>query len=170
MYTLDNVDRTVIVSDDDGVTEILPRVRTRFNYDPVLSSRAVRVDTSVSPDKAKQSFKDECDINTIVGRFMKTGQVPASAKAPMYGDFNGVNDFQTAMNAVIAAEEAFMEFPSDVRKRFANDPQMMMEFVADPDNKDEAIKLGLIPKPKAPAPEPPPMKVHVVASDAPKGA
>ena len=42
----------------------------------------------------------------------------------------------------------FDNLPSDVRNRFNNNPAQLLDFVADPENKEEAIELGLLPKPE----------------------
>lgn len=96
------------------------------------------------PSRAKQSFKDECDINTIVRRFGITGQLPVGVRMPTYGDFTEVQDFQGAMNAIAQAREAFDQMPAHVRKRFDNDPQRFVEFCSDEGNREEAVKLGLV--------------------------
>lgn len=92
----------------------------------------------------QQEFAKDCDINEIVRRFGLTGQLPDQLRLPEYGDFAGVGDFATAMQAVRNAEEGFMELPAELRARFANDPQRLMEFLADAGNRDEAVKLGLV--------------------------
>lgn len=93
---------------------------------------------------AQQHFKEECDINVIVKRFGLTGEMPEGLHLPVSGDFTGIVDFQTAMNAVVEAQENFMAMPAAVRARFANDPQRLMEFLADDGNRAEAEKLGLV--------------------------
>lgn len=93
---------------------------------------------------AQQHFKEECDINEIARRFGLTGEMPQNVKVPVSGDFTGVVDFQTALNAVREAQDGFMSMPAEVRARFANDPQRLMEFLADDRNRDEAVKLGLV--------------------------
>lgn len=112
--------------------------------------------------RTQQQFAEESDINTIVNRFLKTGQLPDNVRVPQYGDFTEVMDFQTAMNAVREAQESFDRLPGQMRARFHNDPQELLEFVSDADNYDEALKLGLVqprpepaPVPEAPAPVPP---------------
>lgn len=97
---------------------------------------------------AQQHFKEECDINEIVRRFGLTGEMPENVRLPVSGDFTGIVDFQTALNAVVEAQESFMALPAEVRARFANDPQRLMEFLADEKNRDEAVKLKLV-NPKA---------------------
>lgn len=97
--------------------------------------------------RAQQQFKEECDINTIVKRFGLTGEIPGEYRVPVSGDFTGISDFHSAMLAVRQAQEAFMELPAEVRARFNNDPQLLMDFVDDGKNKDEAMKLGLLNPP-----------------------
>ena len=77
-------------------------------------------------------------------------------RIPQYGDFVDIPDFQSAMNAVIGAQRSFDALPANVRKRFANSPQALMEFMSDPENRDEAVRLGLVNPPSAsssPTPE-----------------
>lgn len=95
----------------------------------------------------QQEFKDECDINEIVRRFGLTGQLPDNYRAPVSGDFTGISDFKTAMDAVRAAQDRFMEMPAELRARFDNDPQKLIGFLDDEKNREEAIKLGILNKP-----------------------
>lgn len=99
----------------------------------------------------KQAFKDECDINNIVRR-NADGQAVThlNPNTPQYGDFANVDDYQTAIHAVRAAEEQFAALPALIRERMANDPANLVAFAQDPNNLDEAVKLGLIPAPEEP--------------------
>lgn len=94
----------------------------------------------------QQHMKDECDINNIVRKFGVTGLLPQAVRLPTFGDFTGVGDYQSALNAVMAAEKSFEAIPADLRKRFDNDPQKFVEFCSNPDNIDELRDLGLAPK------------------------
>jgi phage internal scaffolding protein len=91
----------------------------------------------------QQQFRDESDINNIVDRFMKTGHLPDPVSMPQYIDYEGVFDFQSAMNVVRQADENFMRMDAKVRARFHNSPQEFLEFFADPANTEEAVRLGL---------------------------
>jgi len=91
----------------------------------------------------QQQFKEDSDINTIVDRFMKSGVLPNPVNMPQYVDYEGVFDFQSAMNVVRQADENFMRMDAKVRARFNNSPQEFLEFFANPENTDEAIRLGL---------------------------
>jgi len=97
----------------------------------------------LDPSLTQQQFKEESDINTIVDRFMKTGVMPDSVSMPQYVDYEGVFDFQSAMNTIRAADENFMRMDAKVRARFHNSPQEFLEFFANSDNFDEAVRLGL---------------------------
>lgn len=139
-----------------------PFVRNPYNYDRDVASFATGLfceDVSLT----KQSFAEECDINTIVRRFNLTGQLPDNVGAPTYADFDEVYDFHTAMNAVAKAQEAFDEMPAAVRARFNNDPASFVDFCSDDANRSEAEKLGLV---FAKAAEIAPVKVPDKPSDA----
>lgn len=122
-------------------------VRNPYNYDAVVASDECGVDCSGDVPVTQQQFAEECDINTIVRRFGLTGELPENVRVPVSGDFTGVVDFQTAMQAVRRAEADFMELPGHIRARFENDPQRLMAFLENVKNRDEAISLGLVSKP-----------------------
>jgi phage internal scaffolding protein len=118
-------------------------LRTQYNYDHDAASNASGL-VCEEPTRAQQHHKDECDINIILERFGKTGQVPVNAISGTYGDFSGVHDYHTAMNALIAAESEFAALPAQIRNKFANDPSNLVQFLDDPQNRAEAEKLGLV--------------------------
>lgn len=95
----------------------------------------------------QQHFADEVDINTIVAAYIKTGELPFSGKVPLSGDFTEVTDFHTAMNLVVEAQEAFDSLSAELRARFKHDPGNLIAFLEDPENREEAEKLGLVNKP-----------------------
>jgi len=121
----------------------LPFLRTPYNYDRNAATNESGV-ACEEPSLAQQHFKDECDINNILRQFNITGLLPESPLSPRYGDFTGINDYQSALNAVIAAEDGFMTLPAGIRAQFGNDPEQLINFLDNPENKDEAIRLGLI--------------------------
>ena len=120
----------------------IPFLRTPFNYDRDLASEESGLKCE-DDSLTQQQFKDEADINTIVDRFLKSGVLPNAVNMPQYVDYEGVFDFQTAMNAVRQADENFMRMDAKVRARFNNSPQEFLQFFADPANTEEAIRLGL---------------------------
>lgn len=108
------------------------------------------------PSLAIQSQKAEADINTIVRNFGVTGRVPTSVRLPEYGDFSGVSDYRSAIEAVRAAEEAFLQVPSKIRAEFNHDPGAFASFCLDPSNLPQLREWGLAPT--SAAPESPPAK------------
>lgn len=93
---------------------------------------------------AEQSHKNACDINRIVKKYQKTGAIDHQNKyEPRYDDMTGT-DFQTAMNMVANATNMFNELPANVRARMDNDPAKFLDFIQNPVNKPEAVKLGLM--------------------------
>lgn len=105
-----------------------------------------------------QSYKDECNINTIMRRYLQTGLVPSARGRPTYDDYSTVGDFQSAQETLQRSKELFGSLPSHLRDRFNNSPLEMLGFVHDEKNREEAQKLGLLrePAPRTdPAPVPP---------------
>lgn len=126
-------------------------VRNPYNYD----SDKLSTDTGLhckDESLTEQEHLDESDINYIAERFMRTGAAPQVLHMPTYGDFSGIFDFQSAMNVINAAKQEFMSLPAKIRARFNNDPHELVNFIEDPSNRDEAIKLGFIEKPVILAP------------------
>ena len=121
-------------------------VRSPYNYDTNEASQLAGSYNS-EETRTQQHFKEQCDINRIVQTYAKTGLVPGNPRTPMEEDFVGIVDFHTAMNAVRRGEEAFMELPAELRRRFHNDPQEYVEFCLDDKNFDELVEMGLAHKP-----------------------
>lgn len=106
------------------------------------------------PSLAIQSQKDEADINNIVKNFGVTGQLPQAVRLPQFGDFEGVSDYRSAVEAVMAAEEAFMAIPATIRSKFDNDPQAFADFCVDRSNLPQLREWGLAPNASTGSPEP----------------
>lgn len=125
------------------VVATLIKIYSKYNVPD--SSGLVCVD-----DKAQQHFKDECDINNIIDKYRVNGCFQPSDLAssePVYADVSDVQDFASAQNFVIQAQEQFMSLDSKIRRRFNDDPVQFMAFCEDACNYDEAISLGIcVPK------------------------
>lgn len=139
---------------------VLPFIRSAFNYDMDQASDESGLDCSVEPSKTQQQFKDECDINVIVKRFGLGMEMPEAYEAPSFADFTEhVTDYHSAMNLIRESEAAFMTLPAHLRAEFDNNPQRLLEFLEDGNNKAKAVELGLV---KAEPAKPEPMEVRVV--------
>lgn len=97
-----------------------------------------------SPSRTKQSFKDECDINKIMRRYVVHGVLPQGVGVAKYGDFSEAGTYLEAQNIIIKARAQFSSLPSKVRERFRNDPAEFLKFVQDKGNAEEAQQLGLL--------------------------
>lgn len=116
------------------------------------------------PSLAVQSMAEEADINVMIKRFGLDKVVEGSlALPPTAVDFDEIFDFQSAQNALVAADRAFMAVSWDVRKRFNNDAAEFVDFCSRRGldgklvNYAEMVKMGLaVPKEEAPKPTPAP--------------
>lgn len=138
-------------------------------YAPKLPRAAYWTVIPKGEDRTKQSFKEECDINNIMARYIKTGVLEFAARnEAKYGDFTGI-DFQAAHDVVARGKTLFAELPAVVRERFENSPSKFLDFVNNPANEAEAVRLGLATAPATPqAPATPPPAA--VAASAATGA
>ena len=124
----------------------MPEFRTA--YGPKKKST---LNCPANESRTKQSFKAECDVNLIVRKFAKTGAMEhLNQYQGEYGEFEAI-DYQTALNAVIAAQEMFNSLPSAVRSRFGNDPGAFVEFAQDRANIDTMREWGLAEPERPPA-------------------
>ena len=128
-----------------------PFVRSPYNYDLAQASDDAGLDCSCDgAGRTKQSFAEEADINTLIRRFGIGNPLPQGTRVPSYGDFSFVTDYQSALNVLTLADKAFMSLPAHLRSRFGNDPGAFVAFCDDDANRDEAVRLGLVPAPLAP--------------------
>jgi len=93
----------------------------------------------------QQQFRDAADINILVKRFgLEHAPIPVGAFDPSYyGDFTDVPDLRTAMDRLNDARDKFMSLPPKLRARFNNNLAQLWDFVNDPENAEEAVRLGL---------------------------
>jgi len=106
--------------------------------------------------RTQQQFVADADINNILARFKKTGQIDPELfkKNAQFGDYSEIASYQDALHKVHQAEELFAALPSRVRERFRNDPSAFVAFATDPKNQKELVELGLAEKRAEEAPRP----------------
>ncbi|WNK13865.1 MAG: internal scaffolding protein [Microvirus sp.] len=132
----------------------------RHQYD-LKADKAAREATDIMcPEDSltQQQFKDEMDINVLAERFgISSGPMPVAPFNPAhYGDFTEVPDLKTALDLVRDANDRFMALPPKLRSRFHNSPAELWDFINDPDNADEAVRLELLRRAPEPSETPPP--------------
>ncbi len=94
--------------------------------------------------RAKQSMKDECDVNLIMAQYVKTGFIShLAAGIPSFVDVSELTDYRSAIEHVRSVEEYFAGLPAEVRSSFRNDAVAFMEFLESGGSKDDLKALGL---------------------------
>lgn len=94
----------------------------------------------------QQNHKRECDVNYIVAKYDKTGIIDkVQSIEARYGDVTGA-DFRKAQDLYLNASNMFEQMPKEIKKRFRQNAGDFLEFMENPENREEAIKLGLIAK------------------------
>jgi len=93
----------------------------------------------------QQSDKDDADINIIMSRFQKSGQLPQVKLEPLYADFTDTPDYRTAVEMIQQADEAFSMIPARIRAQFDNNPQEFIAYALNPakENREQMAKWGL---------------------------
>lgn len=124
------------------------------------------------PSLTKQAFTKYQDIRYIIDQYTKTGIGLNHNPKPMYGDFTKANSegYLESLNVVANVNSQFEQLTPKIRERFNNKAINFLDFMADPANNEESIKLGLRPKPEETIVSPqliPPAK-PVVEPPAPK--
>lgn len=104
----------------------------------------------VGPSMTRQEFAEDCDINTIMERYERTGELPVNRGEPIYYDFTTVPGLQDGLHLMQEAERAFMTLPAKVRRDFDNDAVAFAQFAVDPANLEQMRDWGLA-KPAEPA-------------------
>ena len=116
-------------------------------------TRRSRVDFSESPSMTEQSHSRGCDIHNIMSKYEKTGGIDHEKQYQgQYLDLPSSPDFHAAMNTIAQANSMFESVPSDIRKKFHNDPAQYIAFMQNAENYEKIVEMGLdashLPEPK----------------------
>lgn len=103
--------------------------------------------------KTRQSDADAADINKIVARFdfsALAAEFEARrqlGEAPWLGvDVSSIPDFQTAVNYVRDMEEYFMRLPADIRAKFGNKPEGLIDAYGKEEYASVFREMGVLPE------------------------
>lgn len=122
------------------------KVYNRFNLPPRTPHK------TVGESLTQQHFAEEANINSIMGRYARTGILgnPSTgpARQPFEGDFSQNLSFHEMQNKIVDAQTSFDNMPSHIRNKFENDPQKLIDFLSTEKNLEEAQALGLVNKPE----------------------
>lgn len=99
------------------------------------------------PSLTDQSQGPMTDVNNIMDRYAKTGQIHhLRGKQGQYMDLSATPDLMEAFALVDFASQAFQALPADLRRQLDNDPRKLEGFVKDPKNQELLVKYGLLTK------------------------
>jgi len=126
-------------------------------------------DLDNEPSKAQQQYKEQCDVNNIIAKYKKTGEwIHVTRKEGVYADVSNIRDYHESLQKVVDANNAFSTLPAHIRIRFDNDPAALLEFMQDPKNYDEGVKLGIFEKKQETQEPPTTTKPKTTTKEAPK--
>lgn len=97
------------------------------------------------PIKTQQQFREQVDINRILG---KRNTAVSSRARYEFGLWDSESTYHEHLNRQQDLQFAFDSLPGRIRSRFS-DPGHLLRFLHDVRNKEEAIRLGLIELPAA---------------------
>lgn len=121
------------------------------------------------PSLTQQHFAHDADLNVIVKRYGITdGSIPVAPLDPrFFGDFtNAPEDLRQVLDISRQAKDMFMALPAEIRTQFQNDPALLHDWVTNPANRDEAIKMKLVePDPPKKDTRPPRVKAAAEYTD-----
>ena len=99
--------------------------------------------TCDDPSEVEQSHKHlHCPKRLMLDPHAETFIPPES-----FRDFSDVGDFRESLEKVRSSQAAFKALPAALRTYFDNEPADYVDFMLNPDNYKEAVRLGLVSAP-----------------------
>ena len=100
------------------------------------------------PDGALQAPAEDLDLNVLMERMGVTNQriptVPINPNLTM--DVRDIPDLQGILDLSREAEKSFSNLPIALKERFNQNPAELWRYVNNPDNHEEAVRLGILQK------------------------
>jgi len=93
--------------------------------------------------RVERAHLKECDIKNIIRRYKQSGEPFPSSLQTEDIDVSKMPSFFEAQLVIARGKAAFYAQPSAIRDRFGNDPAEYVEFLRNPLNDAEAVKMGL---------------------------
>lgn len=157
--TLKNIIRAVPAERGQDMSNKKGPINKTITFRTAYEPHKKYVFKTMGESLTQQHFKEECDVINIIKRHDRNGIIEHVQRGQArYGDFSEVADYREALDLVRDAQTEFMTIPSDIRKKFDNDPGKFYEFVSNPDNKEELKQMGFIQTPEVGKPSSVPTK------------
>lgn len=115
-------------------------------------SRGRRPKVEWGPSLTQQSLANECDVNVIVAKYLKTGDARIfNQRIAQWGDISDIGSYQECLQRNKEAAEAFATLPARIRDAYGNDPMRLADALGSPEERSKLIELGIIvPEPETP--------------------
>lgn len=111
-------------------------IRTRYDETPRIEhSNSMETRTIFAPP-------DLFDIRSHITRMLAGYETVMPNKEGVYTEISEF-DYQDALDIISEANQAFDALPQELKERFAN-PENFLRFIDNPNNFEEACRLGLI--------------------------
>lgn len=102
-----------------------------------LDKKYVKPKLTCGPGRTIQKPTDLTDINEIVKRANRTGQLvdpqTIGNRQAVFGDFSDGQDFEATQLRITSVRNEFAQLPADTRKAFGNDPVTLLDALTSPD-------------------------------------
>lgn len=118
--------------------------KTPYNHDTTTEAKRVAL-TCNDKSLTDQSFKDEVEINTIVDKLLKTGEVTVPLPEH-YGNQSDIPTLYEARQRIAENNATFYKLPPRIREEFLNDParwEAQVEFDLAQGNDENLRTLGI---------------------------
>jgi len=167
--------------DGEIVEREVPLWKTPFNHDTNFESERTGLFCK-DPSLTKQEFKEESDINVILERFQRGGDLPPPVLPEHFTDLSERPTYFDIQSRLAQANTAFYQLNAKIRSEHLNDPARWADAVVAATNAqdgDALLRLGLTLEAEKPQtakePRSPPTGTPAAGngekpSEAPKGA
>ncbi|AXL14605.1 internal scaffolding protein [Microviridae sp.] len=116
----------------------------KAQYKNTTERRRVSLDFSNSESLTEQCHKDEVKIQNIMRKASREGIVRHVSKYQgQYMDMVSAPDFYEAQIQLANAQSMFETVPAQIRAEFDNDPGKYIDFMQNPENRENIEKMGL---------------------------
>lgn len=113
--------------DDDGAIVIW---KTPYNHDTTKEAERTSLYCE-DPSRTQQHFKDQQDINLIIERFTKTGDLPLIPSPLQYADLTTMEDFHSMQNKLAETKALFYRLTPAIRASYNNNAGQWLQDVTE---------------------------------------
>lgn len=123
-----------------------PRFEWRHQYDMDRDKKEGDLAMLVCKDESltQQQFTEDADLNVIAKRFGLESIPTVPLNPALFRDTTEDPDLREILENNRMARDNFMMMPAKLRKRFHNSPKEFWDFLNDPENLEEAVRLGIL--------------------------